>query len=266
MRISTIFYTTAIWMALVWSSCYTRKDGCLDILAKNYDVTADDACVTTCCTYPQLVVSVENMVGDSTFNVLDTLTTSRGQKYRIIDLRCYFSDFTLFQKDGKTLKINEIISNSDKTVSVYDDMKIWRWVDAAFSPGTIKGSGTFDSIQFILGLPTPVLINTFTNLTSDHPLLTENKLKDTNGNTIFMSVRCVRYLSITDTINLFVPTSNIPNIFAFTKPTTIPTGTDINIKIKSDFQALLHNVDINQSQSSINNLMALNIKSFILVD
>ena len=260
------FLVYSSFVILFTLSCYTRKEACLDTYATNYDVSADDQCDNGCCTYPGLMVEVEKKAGDSLFMVNDTLVNSLGQKFRILDLRCYFSDFSLFQNQGIKTKIIELISNSDKSVIIPDDMKIWRWADPAFSVGTVKIYGRLDSLIFYLGLNSVMNNTTFTNLPSTHSLLTENALKDEAGNVVFMTLRCVRFFNKSDTINISISKSNSPFKFAISKPITTQKGDDILYKLKADYHVLMKDVDLKLPVSSIENGIKNNINSFISVN
>jgi hypothetical protein len=255
---SILFLTTII-------SCYTRKEGCLDTFATNFDVAADDNCTDNCCTYPSIILQIEKKTGDSIFKVEDTLTNTLKQKFRIIDLRFYFSDFSLFQNQGSQTKTREVISNADNTIQVADDMKIWRWADESVTPGTIRAFGTFDSLVFHLGMNTVLTNNTFANLPATHALLTANTLKDDNGKIASMTLRCVRYLSATDTINLAITNTNAYK-FVVKNPATTNKGDNTTIKLKVDYSVLMRGVDISLPKTSIENTIRSNINTFISVN
>lgn len=249
---------------LIMAGCYTRKEACLDGLATNFDVSADDPC-DGCCIFPSLVLQVVKKAGDSNFVVTDTLVNSLGQKFRITDLRFYFSDFTLFQANGTQIKTLEFISNSDNSVSVHDDMKIWRWVDETITPGSVKAYGSLDSLTFQLGLNTTLSKTTFSGLPSTHVLLSENKLKYGTINTAIMTLRCVRYQTITDTINISVlnPTETIS--YKIEKKVTSQKGENINYEIKVDYLSLMKDVNIYSTTGEIESHLMQNLNSFIIV-
>ncbi len=251
---------------LITISCYTRKEGCLDTYSTNLDVTADDPCEDGCCLYPALNLSIEKKVGDSLFRISDTLFNSLGQKFRIIDLRCYFSDFSLYQNQGTQTKTLEFITNSDNSVIVPDDMKIWRWADESFSPGSVKAFGSFDSLIFYLGLNSIVANTTFDNLPSGHVLLNENKLKDGTGKIAFMTLQCIRYLTKTDTISINIQKTDFPFKLKITKSVTTQKGDNIGFSLKADYLVLMKDADLNLSISAIESKVRSNISSFISVN
>ncbi len=260
------FLVYGIFVIVIIISCYTRKDACLDTYATNFDVSADDQCSDGCCTYPILTLEIDKKAGDSTFKINDTLVNSFSQKFRIIDLRCYFSDFSLYQNQGNKIKTTESISNSDNSVVVPDDIKIWRWADESFSPGTVRTFGNIDSLVFYLGLSSIITNTTFANLPSGHALLSENTLKDDKGNIAFMTLRCARYLSKTDTINLSISKTNNPYKFRISKSFVTKKGDNITYKLKADYLTLMKNVDLKLSLSDIESNIRNNISSFITVN
>ncbi len=252
-------FTVVFCWSLLLSGCYSRKEACLDNLATNFDVTADDACTDVCCTYPPITIDMTVKAQDSIFSIEDTLINKLGQKYRIIDLRCYFTEFSLYQNNGSKLKSLELITTTNNT-TINNDIVLWKWADASFSPGTYKAFGQFDSLTFFLGLSSELKNTTFTSLTSTHPLSESSKLKGNDGLITDMTIRCIRLINKPDTINLTVSLDKTIKIQTKKIITTTP-GSEIKYGFSADFHALLYHADLRESIINIENNIKSNISA-----
>ena len=116
-------------------SCYTRKEACLDVLAANYDVSADDACLD-CCTYPKLKLEIQHFVKDSVYSNTTIYTNDLNQSFKILDVRFYVHAFELFNKETGKKEVLETIKNQDSTLIIPDDIKVYRSVDASIEIGS----------------------------------------------------------------------------------------------------------------------------------
>ncbi|MBK7637729.1 MAG: hypothetical protein IPJ13_28155 [Saprospiraceae bacterium] len=252
--------TVAFLLTLLLSGCYSRKEACLDNLAANFDVTADDPCIDGCCTYPRLTIDMTIKAGDSLFRSEDTLTNNLGQKFRIIDLRCYFSEFTLFQNKGNKVKNIEFLTSADNISTINDDIVLWKWVEAGFKSGTYKNYGTFDSLTFYLGLNPTVKSTTYSNIPSTHGLSETSRLKGKDGSITDMTIRCIRMINKADTMSLAVNLDKTIKIKTI-KPLITTPGKEIKYGFTADFLALMKNTDLSKSVSDIENQIKSNIST-----
>lgn len=231
-------------------ACYARKEACLDLLSANYDVTADDDCVS-CCIYPTLKLTISHMAGDSIFRTSAIYSNNFNQNYIIEDIRYYVSDFNVFQ--GNTnYKIREKIETENNVISVANDMKILRAADKTLDIGTIRASGLFDSLQLKVGLTNDMTKNTFVNLPSSHVLLKNNMLKDTAGTIAHFAMR-YKKVSSNDSIPKTIILTSLPTlpVISVDKSTTTKKGETINFAIKAEYLRLLKNVDLNLPEAQI---------------
>lgn len=258
-----------LFSILVLGSCYTRKEGCLDTLASNYDVASDDAC-TACCTYPKLILNIDKVRKIGSIDT--TLFNKFNQAYIIQDVRFYISEFSLYQNQNQ-IKINEVIGTANNTFIAKNDMKILRSVDASLEIGTIKAYGQFDSLSFYLGLNKDLLSNTFVNLPTNHVLSTTGKLLDNNDETAVLTLRYkFKSPSQKDSIfNVAIPYETLGgNSFKYVVKdkanlSTTLKGADFKATIRADYKVLLDNVNLNWSKDSISQAIGQNIKSILTV-
>jgi hypothetical protein len=260
MMLTLKLLSLAFLVTLLLSGCYSRKEACLDNFAANFDVTADDPCIDDCCTYPPLNIDMTIKAGDSLFRSEDTLINKMGQKFRIIDLRCYFSEFTLYQNNGSKIKNIEFLTSADNTTTINDDIILWKWAEASFKPGTYKNYGTFDSLTFHLGLNSTLKSTTYSNISSTHVLSETSRLKGKDGSITDMTIRCIRMINKTDTISLSVNLDKTVKIKTIRPLSTTP-GKEIRYGFTADFLALMNSTDLSKSVSDIENQVKSNIST-----
>jgi len=246
-------------------SCYTRKEACLDVLAANYDVSADDAC-QDCCIFPKLKLEITHQVKDSIYEVADIYTNDLNQAFRILDVRYYVHGFELFNKDTGKKMILETIKNQDSTLIIPDDIKIYRSVDASIEIGSIKDSGTYDSLTFYLGLKDEILTNDFINLPNTHVLLANNRLKNAAGDYAHFTVRIEAIDTLIGIRNFQVTGLGISEPYTIKTTITTTKGVAPSFKLKANYDELFKNIDIKDSTNVIENVLKLNIKKVLIVN
>jgi len=262
-NISTKMFNIILLVAMV--SCYTRKEACLDLLASNYDVSADDAC-PDCCTFPKLRLEIAHLVKDSVYSVDSIYTNDLNQAFKILDVRYYVSAFELYnQLTGKKV-ILEQIKYQDSTIVIPNDIKIYRSVDGSIEIGSLKGYGTFDSLTFYLGLKDEVMQTSFINLPSNHVLLANNRLKNASGEYAHFTVRIQAVDTLIGVRNFQVSGLGISEPYTVKTPATTLKGAAPTFKLKADYDALFRNIDIKDSTTVIENALKLNIKKVLIVN
>lgn len=261
----TLKFFSFVIVFVFLTACYTRNEACLDRLAANYDVTADDDCMD-CCKYPTLKLSISQMAGDSLFKIADTLTNDLGQKYFIEDVRYYLSGFKLFQNDS-VFSVREKIMTEGGTLILPNDMKILRGTDRELDIGTIRAYGRFDSLSFEMGLSDEMTDNVFVSLPTNHVLLKNFKLKNEKDETAYFTMRFKRVSPIKDTLSQFIFVTKRPDFTTFTKATSISSskGDPIIYPIKADYALLFKNLNLNLSNDSLGNLIFENLNKMIIV-
>jgi hypothetical protein len=137
----------------ILSSCYEREEACLDLLAQNYTITADDAC-DECCEYPTLQLRAFPMLGDSLYNMDSVITNNAGQSYFIRDAVIILSKFELALTDT-TLKIRETAAfedTDDSSIDLIDDHVVLKVSSSVLDIGSIRENGDVDSLSFLVGV------------------------------------------------------------------------------------------------------------------
>jgi len=246
-----IFYT--LILSFLFSSCFQRKEGCLDTIASNFDVEALDPC-EDCCTYPNLIFRFQHMYGDSMLRSIDTLTNDIGQKFNVVEVRYYISDVTLWQ-DNDSLRVTASISNNNNSLRLRDDIKLARSNNNDLVIGSFKSFGEYQKVTFRLGVDNRALQDSFINLPTNHPLTSRNKMRNAIGNPVQMSIR---YTLINPDTLRTVWVETIPKNTSKTILQNVLNrkGEDIRYDIKVNYEPLFKTVNLGQNAEDVGRAMS----------
>ncbi|MBK7223607.1 MAG: hypothetical protein IPH94_20580 [Saprospiraceae bacterium] len=131
------------WLAMMTivslASCYEEQDGCLDLLAANYNAAADKEC-EGCCTYPSLRVSLVNQWNDRNFILNDTFTNLQGQSFIILQQKFFLAGIGMADEKSSPIPFELLTS--------------YTWLDG-------KEAEVANNFKLISGTLAEVVINTF---------------------------------------------------------------------------------------------------------
>lgn len=166
-----------LFLMFIFQNCQAPTEGCLDVRATNFDVTASKACDKNCtCTYPTLIVSANYKMGTSDFYLDSTYTNDMGQKFRIVSTQMYLSDFQLVNNKNETLRTIDSVAltRATDTINVLNNYAlVGKSVGFDFTIGTFNGTGTFTKFKFRLGLDDVAAKTIPSKMPSTHPLSTK---------------------------------------------------------------------------------------------
>ena len=137
---SKLLYGWLALMSMVFlSSCYEEQEGCLDLLAANYNAAADKDC-DGCCTYPSLRVGLVNQWNDQNFILNDTFTNLQGQSFIILQQKFYLAGIGMVDEKSTPIPFEQLTS--------------YTWLDG-------KEAEVANNFKLISGTLAEVVINTF---------------------------------------------------------------------------------------------------------
>ncbi|MEY3052957.1 MAG: hypothetical protein RLY31_2742 [Bacteroidota bacterium] len=161
-----LYHLLAVCLCTVVSACYQPAEGCLDPLAANYDVSADDDCGSTCCNYPSLKLSFQHRLAlpggaeDGTTFRYDSLYPAfpdTNHLYAVRRARFLLSDLRLVRDDGVAVPLVdriELIPATGVPLMLTDCfVRADRDIFQPAAAGTWVGSGLFGALRLTLGLP-----------------------------------------------------------------------------------------------------------------
>ncbi len=180
-----------IIVILFLSACYEPQEGCLDPLAKNYDVSADEA---GNCKYPGLIIELEQMYDSLTFFPGRPLQAGGVDSIKIDTLQCILSAYSLLNRDGMreyTTSRRTIVQEDGSKLNVRDDLIAMKASRSSYTVGEFAKPGRYDSLRFQAGLPAGWKKVDLNTLPGGHPLnsVPNIALDEDRSNHAYLSLR-----------------------------------------------------------------------------
>lgn len=154
MKLSSPSFLWLAVMGILLIGCYDPMDGCLDVLASNYEINADESC-EDCCNYPSLELNFSHKV-DTVNLSLDSVYTD--EEIRFDRILFFVSNVMLTNEQGKRIGVEDSIrvefleQGALKSRSIRDDVIL---VDAPlqnYRVGTLIAPGQYNKVSFDIGL------------------------------------------------------------------------------------------------------------------
>jgi hypothetical protein len=139
-----------------FGACLEPEEGCLDILATNFNAAADEEC-NNCCTFPELRLEFEHNMGDDALTLGQDYVTEDQQYFTLIDLRYFLSDV---QITGPDLRLQFLDSFSVVVMEngglvekeLENNMKLVRRTVTSEVFGRFINFGLIDTLRFTIGV------------------------------------------------------------------------------------------------------------------
>ena len=238
-----------IFFILIFSACQVPTEGCTDIAAANFDITALKTCTTGCCIYPQLKIQTQFLWGsESTFFNLNTPYKIGLDSVKFLSAQLYLSNLSFSPSTG------------GKDVSVSDSIALNRLNDTIKRPnnyaligknygftytlGTFSSFGSFNYAHFIIGLDSVSnsVIPSKMPATSPLALKADSTYDSANSTYIFQKFILVRGVNYQDTVRINI--ENLKKLDVGCQLTFIK-GFDAVMPLKIDYKKLFLGVDVN---------------------
>jgi hypothetical protein len=154
LRNASLFFLLILFI----SNCKEKEEGCLDIEAVNFAFSADKPCPDDCCEYPKLTFEIsfrwdsQSLVYGKKYNLtFDTVIKVTKTKFYISDISLTNGAESFKIRDRIELDVNG--SSSNPTTFVDDFTLASRdFTSFSYTIGEIRGSGSFDTLRFSIGL------------------------------------------------------------------------------------------------------------------
>jgi len=271
-------FIALVFMGITFQSCYENIEGCLDVNATNFNVTADREC-EDCCTYPLLRLAIQHVYSDLEkdtflrFDLKKPYTLDSIDFFSIIDLRYYLSEIKLVREDGRLVDIEEKVDiillqgldtvpdNTQDNFALIDRSNITPSVI-----GTIRENGRFKGIEFKVGLSNTdqkILPQSFEN---SHPLaLGDSSMYDFAENSYVIT----RFDLARDTLPIENGTTTIQilakdyfQIVSLDFDFQVDVGFNTTIALQVDYRKWLESIDVkNNSRETIIETLKANISN-----
>lgn len=250
--------------------------GCLDALANNYQVDAEDPC-DDCCAYPELRLSVQHnwRIGDSirNFDTDGDVYIIENLDYQFSRIRYYLSGIHLVRDDGRVLELNEslVLDFTDGTSETVEDN--FALIDAgsfqARVPGNYRMSGRFTELRFTLGVSMPAGAATPDQFPNNHPLSAQSPAMYAPDSGYVYSL--ITFTPVSgDSISQTWETFGTDRLREVSLPVsfTLDPGFHTELTLAVDYRSWFEGVDLTGSPTAdvLDQIVSNQAKSFSLVD
>ncbi len=261
----------------VLTSCYEPKEGCLDVRAVNYDVTADDPC-SDCCTYPALKVTFRHQAvwppnpdTSITFRY-DTPYPSPLDKFHYFKVgrfRFLLSGIHLLDSQGNPILLQDSLGFTDPAGNEFfaenNFAKLDRDIIQTRSLGTLIAETQTDQVELTIGLPSSLRHALPSDLPADHPLSTaDTLLYDTLQGYRSGFVKLYRDTLPGTPADTLVFFENLELTLPLPAPLQIRPGHHVKLTFTINYLALFDGIDfVGEPTESIKNKLWQNLSSAI---
>lgn len=249
-NLNIVFGLLVIILSL--SSCYENVEGCLDPDSTNYNVVADLDC-EDCCKYPALSLLAAYVLGETSYNRIDTVTNDIGIEFVIEDTQVYFSEVVL-SDDLDQYRIDETFEYSDIDGTdriAIDDIVLVTPSGFRYALGTFTQSSDYTSLMIGLGVPEVIDKAQSITVTSDHPLVQAgDSLYIVNQNQYVNSWILLRQVGVHDVADTLQITGTDYTYVFDNILISQARGSSLDINIKIDYAQLITGVDYNTMSKS----------------
>ena len=261
MRIVTICLILCLFTIY---SCYEPSEGCTNVLATNYEASADESCDDECCTFPELKLTVSHKHGENTLSFDSIYTNELGQAYSFKFIQLYLYNARLIRDNGESIAINQSVllnPGEENEVEIIDDLISFRPSSFRFEFGEWIGTGEFTSLAFSIGIPPSIDSSTFVTEES-HPI---NNIGDSL--VIDNDKYAPAYISL-DTI----PNSSYFNVRLLNEVEVtisdfriIDRGFDVTFELDVDYSQWFKEVDFSSTEEEIRSKVSTGSQSLFVL-
>ena len=246
---------------LFFQNCLEPKEGCLDVNATNFDVTAAKDCDKSCtCSYPSLIIATNYSSGGSSFNFNTTYKNDVGDSFRIVSSQMYLSDFQLINDNNVIIRTIDSVSltrASDSIKVLNNYALIGKNVGFDFTIGTFNSTDKFLKVKFRVGLDDVAAKTIPSKMPATHPLSTkaDSMYISSQNQYIFNKFVIAKGVNFRDTLRINITT---PKDLEFVKSLSYPLGFNTTIPLTINylqfFKGVIFSEDVNLiTQKIVNN-------------
>lgn len=240
-------------LPMLQNSCVAPVDGCLDTLGSNYDLSADQECPDSCCTYPAFALSVNYK--------FDTLNLDSSEYYNInadsyFRLRGFYMALSEFSFQGD-FGDEEIINEDNETIN--DDLALVFYRNSSITPGNVRLDGvSLDQVNFSIGLPSS-LENI--NVSQEYPvleILRDSVYLDSMTNQFYELGFQLEVDSISQETQWF-QYSNVDFATQYVVSQEVEKGNSVRLQLNIDFLRLFQEIDFQSTDLNVKIEDAINL-------
>lgn len=166
-----MYYRLIPFILMLLVACRPKEEGCMDPLAENYNVIADQNC---CCEYYQLSFNLQHFYGNDSIplEVGQLYADEQQDSFSLVATRLYLSSMRLQRDTGGYETVEDRLSVA--TGLVPDDYILTQTSTFRYNVGKFTHFGSYDSLELRLGLGTELQGLEPDDFEEQHPLNNEN--------------------------------------------------------------------------------------------
>lgn len=247
-----------VLVILLFVNCADRKEGCLDVLAVNFDVEAETEC---CCNYPTLNVRINFLNNGEVFSPFDTLTNTIGQSIILHHWISRFHNLQLENSTSSSFQISERIDVNGFSSPFVNDFLQVRTNTFLYPVGTMEFSGLMDSLALQIGLLNNANSIDPNSLQVDHPLrLGSDSLWDASDGYATHHLRYHIIGQSSKEVSIYNDEGATPIKIGY--PITFENGISQTIELDLELTDVINGIDfVGDSPGVIRSKLALNFSS-----
>ena len=261
---------TILFFFFLCVGCYQAKEGCVDPVSSNYDLSADKNC---CCAYPVFSIRLTHSWQDSLiFRYNDTIVID-GTPLVFLNFQYFISQCKLVNATGSYSIIDTVnysFLNSSGLLeegSGTDDIILASRNQNTYSIGAFSFPDTYDSLHFFIGLTTNLSNALPESFPPIHPLAESNSIMRSDSQFLSMHMSFVRFLPEPDTLSISFKKPIVLQLHAPDNNYNVTPGFDFQIPITIRYDSWFDGVDFTEDSISIHNSIVKNTpKAFIWTD
>ena len=253
-----------LFIILIFQNCLQPTEGCLDVKATNFDVTASKDCDKNCtCTYPSLIIATNYVIGTSSFNFNTTYVNDVGESFRIVSAQMYLSDFQLVNDKNVAIRTIDSVTLTRATDSIKvlnNYALVGKNVGFDFTIGTFNSADKFTKIKFRVGLDDVAAKTIPSKMPLTHPLsIKADSMYITSQNQyIFNKFVIAKGVNFKDTLRLNITT---PKDLEFVKALSFPLGFNASIPLTINYLQFFNGVNFSADTNLIKQKIVNNTSS-----
>ena len=253
-----------IIITLIFQNCLEPTEGCLDVNATNFDVTAAKDCDKSCtCTYPSLIIATNYVRDTSSFNFNTTYKNDLGDSFRIVSTQLYLCDFQLINDKNVTIRTIDSVAltRATDTIKVLNNYAlVGKNIGFDFTIGTFNSTDKFTKVKFRVGLDDVAAKTIPSKMPSTHPLSTKTDTMyiESQSQYIFNKFVIAKGVNFKDTLRLNITT---PTDLEFVKSLSFPLGFNTTIPLTINYLQFFKGVKFSEDVNLIKQKVVNNTSS-----
>ena len=240
---------------LFLSGCQVPEEGCTDVAATNFDITALKTCATNCCVYPQLKIRTQFLWGsDSVFFDFNTPYLIGTDSVKFLSAQLYISGISFTPiSGGKNVSVSDSIAlyrANDTIMRLNTYALIGKNYGFNYTLGSFSGFGSYNYAHFTVGLDSISNTTIPSKMPVSSPLAVkaDSSYDSKNSTFIFQKFIFVKGVNYTDTVQINIERAQ--TIDAGCRLTFI-RGFDAEMPLKIDYKKLFLDVNVQADPATI---------------